>query len=110
MKIHEMLKYAYHHGVSTLALENPEILGRLKLFWIRNGDRRHRSYNWKATIFRSRIVEKTTSKAQLYGLNVEFVEPRGTSSSREHDEIMKKYGLDRHMASAYLIALRSIQK
>ena len=33
-----MLRYAYHHGVSTLVLENPEIMERLRLFWIRNGD------------------------------------------------------------------------
>jgi len=45
MGIREMLKYAYHHGVPTIALENPEILGVLKLFWIKNGDRRHRNYN-----------------------------------------------------------------
>jgi len=29
--------------------------------------------------------------------------------SREHDEIMKRYGLDRHAASAYLIALRGLR-
>jgi len=109
MRIHEMLRYAYHHGVSTIVLENPEVLGRLRLFWMRNGDRRHRNYNWKITIFRSRIIEMITMKAPLYGLSIEFVEPGGTSSSREHNEIMKKHGLDRHMASAYLIASRSIQ-
>jgi hypothetical protein len=32
------------------------------------------------------------------------------TSSEEHDEIMKRYGLDRHVTSAYLIALRSILK
>ena len=38
IRIHEMLRYAYHHGVSTLVLENPEIMERLRLFWTRNGD------------------------------------------------------------------------
>jgi len=39
---------------------------------------------------------------------VKFVNPKGTTSSREHDEVMKRYGLDRHTASAYLVALRCI--
>jgi len=37
--IHDMLSYAYHHGVSHTALENPEIIGYLRYYWIRNGDR-----------------------------------------------------------------------
>jgi len=28
----------------------------------------------------------------------------------EHDDVMKRYGLDRHTASAYLIALRGIER
>lgn len=31
MHIHEMLRYAYHHGVRTLFLESPDILGKLRL-------------------------------------------------------------------------------
>ena len=31
MRVHEMLHYAYHHGVKTLFLEDPEVLGRLRL-------------------------------------------------------------------------------
>jgi len=37
MKVREMLRYAYHHGVKALSLENPDILGRLRLLWIRGG-------------------------------------------------------------------------
>ncbi|MEM1879213.1 MAG: zinc ribbon domain-containing protein, partial [Desulfurococcaceae archaeon] len=44
-----------------------------------------------------------------YGLKPALVDPRGTSSSYEHRFVMKKYGLDRHTASAYLIALRYLQ-
>ena len=108
MKVHELLKYAYHHGVSTIALENPEVIGRLRLAWVKNGKRLHRNYNWKVTIFRNRIIEMISMKTPIYGLNVKYVDPKGTSSSREHEEVMKKYGLDRHKASAYLIALKSI--
>nr|NAZ28239.1 transposase [Caldivirga sp.] len=37
-----------------------------------------------------------------------YVNPRGTTNSKEHDEAMKKHGLDRHTASAYLIALKGL--
>jgi len=110
MRIHEMLKHAYHHGVSVIALENPEVLGILRLFWIRNGERKHKNYNWKVSTFRSRIIERIAMKMPLYGLNVKFVEPRGTTHSKKHDKIMVNYGLDRHTASAHFIALKSIQK
>ena len=49
-------------------------------------------------------------KAPLYSIRVEYVDPKGTTRSKEHDEVMRKYGLDRHTASAYLIALKGIEK
>jgi hypothetical protein len=107
-KIHEMLRYAYDHGVATIALENPEALGYLKLAWVRSDDRKHENYNYKIAVFRNSIVERIVAKAPLYGLNTKFVDPKGTTSSREHGEIMKRFGLDRHTASAYIIALKSI--
>jgi hypothetical protein len=108
MRIHEMLNYAYHHGVKTLFLENPEILGRLRLMWVRSGDRKHENYNHKVSIFRSTIIEKIALKAPLYGIEVKYINPKGTTNSKEHDELMKRYGLDRHTASAYLIALKEL--
>ena len=109
MRIHEMLDYAYHHGVKTLFLENPEVLGRLKLAWVRGGDRKHENYNYKVSVFRSSIIEKIVLKAPLYSIETKYVNPRGTTNSIEHDELMRKYGLDRHTASAYLIALKGIK-
>jgi hypothetical protein len=108
MRIHEMLNYAYRHGVKTLFLENPEVLGRLKLMWVRNGDRRHENYNHKVSIFRSSIIERIAMKAPLYSINIKYVSPRGTTNSEEHDELMRKYRLDRHTASAYLTALKGL--
>jgi hypothetical protein len=110
MKVHEMLKYAYHHGVKALFLENPEALGKLKLLWIRNGDRRHENYNYKVSVFRSSVIEMIALKALLYGIEVKYVDPKGTTSSREHDDAMRKYRLDRHTASAYLIALKGLER
>jgi len=109
MRIHEMLNYAYHHGVKTLFLENPEVLGRLRLMWIKNGDRKHENYNHKVATFRSTIIEKIAMKAPLYSIRVSYVNPRGTTNSTKHDELMKKYGLDKHTTSAYLTALRGLK-
>jgi hypothetical protein len=109
MRIHELLEYAYNNGVKALFLENPETLGRLRLVWIRAGDRKHENYNYKVMIFRSSIIERVAMKAPLYGIEVKYVNPRGTTNSTEHDEAMRKYGLDRHTTSAYLIALRGFK-
>jgi len=109
MRVHEMLDYAYRHGVKTLFLENPEILGRLRLMWIRNGDRKHENYNHKVSVFRNSIIERIALKAPLYGIEVKYVNPRGTTNSTEHDELMKKYGLDKHTTSAYLTALKGLK-
>ena len=110
MAIHNMLRYAYHHGVKTLYLENPETLGHLKTLWIRKSDRGNSNYNFRVQVFRTRIVEKISLKAPLYSIDTRYVDPRGTTSSRKHGEIMRKYGLDRHTASAYLIALKGLKQ
>ncbi|MCE4608127.1 MAG: hypothetical protein F7B61_04115 [Caldisphaeraceae archaeon] len=36
--------------------------------------------------------------------------PKETTNSKEHGIITKKHGLDRHTASAYIIALRGLKK
>jgi hypothetical protein len=110
MRVHEMLEYAYHHGVRTLFLENPEVLGKLKLLWIRIGGRKRENYNYRVSVFRSSVIEMVALKAPLYGIEVRYVDPRGTTSSREHDDVMRRCGLDRHVASAYLIALRGLRR
>jgi len=109
VKVHEMLSYAYHQGVKTLFLEDPGVLGKLKLLWVRNGDRKHENYNYRKAVFRNSVIEMIALKAPLYNIKIKYVDPKGTTNSREHDEIMKRYGLDRHAASAYLIALRGLR-
>ncbi|ADY01833.1 transposase, IS605 OrfB family [Vulcanisaeta moutnovskia 768-28] len=108
--IHELLNYAYHHGVSAISLENPRTIGYLRYYWVRNGDRGSRNYNYRVSIFRSRTIEVISYKAPLYAMRTIYVNPKGTTNSQQHDEVMRKYGLDRHTASAYLIALRGINK
>ena len=108
--IHDMLDYAYNHGVSLVALENPKVIGYLRYYWVRNGDRKSRNYNYRKSIFRNKIIEAVTYKAPLYSLKTIYVNPKGTARSREHDKVMRGYGLDRHTASAYLIAIRGIKR
>jgi hypothetical protein len=109
MRIHETLNYAYNNGVKTLFLENPGVLGRLRLMWVRGGDRRHENYNHKVSIFRSSIIERIAMKAPLYSIETKYVNPRGTTNSTKHDETMRKHGLDKHTASAYLTALKGLR-
>jgi hypothetical protein len=94
--------------VCNHCFREPEILGYLKLTWIKNGYRKHENYNYRVSVFRSSVIERIAMKVPLYGLNTKFVEPMETTSSIEHDEAIKRFGLDRYTASAYIIALRSI--
>jgi len=110
MAVHKMLRYAYHHGVRMLFLEDPSVVSRLRLLWIRNGRRLHRNYNWRVSVFRSSVMEMITMKAPLYAVKVDYVDPKGTTNSEGHNEIMKRYGVDRHTASAYLIAMKGIKR
>jgi len=77
--------------------------------WVRGGDRGHENYNHKVMTFRSSIIERIALKAPLYSIRAGYVNPMGTTNSTEHDELMKKYGLDRHTASAHLTALRGLK-
>jgi len=80
----------------------------LKLMWVGGGDRGHGNYNHRVMVFRSSIIERVTLKAPLYSIRAGYVSPRGTTNSEEHDELMRKYRLDRHTASAYLTALKGL--
>jgi len=77
--------------------------------WVRGGDRGHGNYNHRVMVFRSSIIERIALKAPLYSIRAGYVNPRGTTNSTEHDELMKKYGLDRHTASAHLTAIRGLK-
>ena len=105
--IHRVLENAYSHGASVVAVENPEVIGYLRYYWIKNGDRGTRNYNYKVSVFRNSIIERLIWKAPLYGLRAILVNPKGTTRSEDHEYVMKHYGLDKHTASAYLIALKA---
>lgn len=108
--VHRMLDYAYNNGVFTIVLESSSILGQLKLIWIKSNNRRGKDYNYKVSIFSNDIIEFIKRKAPLYAIRIIEVSPGRTTNSDAHDTIMRKYGLDRHTASAYLIGLRGVGK
>jgi len=107
MRVHEMLKYAYNHGVCRIYLENLSVLGKLKLMWIKNGRRFNENYNYAVQSFRSRVIERIIMKAPLYGIKTSYVNPANTTKIGK--SLMRKLGIDKHTASAYVIALRGLK-
>ena len=107
MRVHEMLKYAYYHGVCRIYLEDLSILGKLKLLWLKNGRRFNKNYNYAVQSFRSRVIETIKMKAPLYGMKTSYVNPANTSKISE--KLARKLGVDKHTASAYVIALRGLK-
>jgi len=88
------------HGVGVVVFENLPEIKKWKFI-------KSRTANRKITKFAKRqLIQYAVTMALKYGFKVLLVEPVRTTHSREHDEIMQKYGLDRHTASAYLIALK----
>ena len=102
-----MLKYAYHHGVCRTCLESLSVLGKLKLLWIKDGRRFNENYNCAVQTFRSKVIEMIRMKAPLYGIKTSCVNPANTSKIDE--ELMRKLGVDKHTASAYVIVLRGLK-
>ncbi|MEM1796823.1 MAG: hypothetical protein QXM97_03705 [Zestosphaera sp.] len=99
----KLIEYAYHHGVGVTVFED---LGRIK----RREFTGSPTANRKISRFAKRqLLAHVVVMSLKYGLKPALVDPRGTSSSHEHYFIMEKYGLDRHTASAYLIALKYLR-
>ncbi len=100
----------YRERKFVVAVENPEVLSKLKLVWIRHGERKHEHYNYWVSIFRPSLAHNIVQAADEWGITCIFVNPRGTTHSGEHKQIMKTFGIDRHRASAYLIAKRALEQ
>lgn len=102
-RLKELLRYASRIGVNYVVFEN---LFNVK----RRGKVRSPSGNRRIARFaRKELLQHGLLMALKLGLTPILVDPRGTTHSREHGEVMKKRGLDRHMASAYIIAIRGLE-
>jgi len=101
----KLLEYAVRIGVDYVAFENLlKVKRKTKRVKSRKGNR-------KATKFAKRELLIHGILASLRrGFTVLLVNPRGTTNSEEHKEVMRKHGLDKHMASAYIIAYRGLGK
>jgi hypothetical protein len=97
------LEYCYSHGVGTVVFENLLLVKRRRFTGGRTGNRK------VARFAKRQLIQHGVVMALKYGFRILLVDPKGTSSSKEHDEIVKKFGLDKHAASAYLIALRGLR-
>jgi predicted transposase len=103
--IAEALKIAREAGASVVAFENlPAIKGRRFTS--------NPNANRKISRFAKRqYITHGILKAFKVGFEVVIlVEPAGTTNSEEHDKAMREHGLDKHTASAYVIALRGLKE
>ena len=90
--------------------EDPDVLGYLKIKWMIKGKKLHEAYNYVVSRFDIKVLELIHDTCEKLRIPHDHVDPRGTTHSREHEKVMKRLGLDRHMASAYLIAKRGLEK
>jgi len=85
------------------------VLGYLKIRWMVRGRKLHEVYNYLVSRFDVKTLELIHDTCEKLGIPHINVDPRGTTNSKEHGEAMAKYGLDRHTASAFLIAKRGLE-
>jgi predicted transposase len=98
-----LIKLAKQVGATCIAFEN--------LFAVKKRFTGNPTANRKISKFAKRqLLLHGILRSLREGLHVVLVDPRGTTNSEEHSKAMRRYGLDRHMASAYLVALRALSK
>jgi IS605 OrfB family transposase len=98
-----LLEYCYRHGVNIVVFENLLSVKRKRFTGNKTANRKI------ARFAKKQLTQYGIVMALKYGFRVLLVDPKGTTSSEEHGELVKRYGLDRHVASAYLIALRGLR-
>ena len=93
-----------------IVTEDPDVLGYLKIKWMIKGKKLHEAYNYTVSRFDVKVLRLVHDTCYKLGIPHDYINPKGTTHSEEHEEVMKRLGLDRHMASAYLIAKRGLEK
>jgi len=99
----KLLSYAYHHGAGVAVFEE---LDKIKWRRFTSSPKANRKI---AKFAKKQLLTHAVVMGLKYGLKPVLVDPRGTTSSSVHSAVMKKHGLDKHTASAYLIVLRYLQ-
>jgi len=101
--VHEVINYATTHGCSLVVLENPETLEFLKWTWIKRGKRSRTAWNRRVALFTAEVIERISWHAPQYELRIYYANPAYTSKLAEL--LAGDLGLDKHTASAYILAL-----
>ncbi|MFP3234486.1 MAG: hypothetical protein RXR08_12745 [Sulfolobaceae archaeon] len=98
----ESLNFLSRVGVDYVVFEDLFLVKRRRFT-------RNKSGNRKVSRFAKRqMLIHGVIKALRLGFNVILVNPKGTTNSEEHEKVMREKGFDRHIASAYLIALKGL--
>jgi len=96
----QALNFLSRVGVDYVVFEDLFLVKRRKFTTSKSGNR-------KITRFaKNHLLIHGVIKSLRLGFNVILVNPKGTTNSEEHEKVMREKGFDRHIASAYLIALR----
>jgi len=99
----ESLNFLSRVGVDHVAFEDLFLVKKRKFTRSKSGNRKVSRFAKRQMLIHGVI------KALRLGFNVVLVNPKGTTNSEDHDEVMREKGFDRHTASAYLIALRGLE-
>ncbi|MGC9136435.1 hypothetical protein, partial [Caldivirga sp.] len=98
----EALNFLSRIGVDYVVFEDLFLVKKRKFTRSKSGNRKISKFAKKQMLIHGVI------KSLRLGFNVILVNPKGTTKSEEHDRLMREKGLDKHTASAYLIALRGL--
>lgn len=102
-KLKELLSYARRIGVDYIAFENLLVVKKRSKVRSPSGNR-------KITRFaKKQLLQHGLLMMLKLDLTPILIDPKGTTRSSEHEEVMRTRGLDRHMASAYIIAYRGLK-
>ncbi|ADX82337.1 hypothetical protein GO599_01560 [Sulfolobus islandicus] len=98
----EALNFLSRIGVDYVVFEDLFLVRKKKFTRSKSGNRKVSRFAKKQMLIHGVI------KALRLGFNVVLVNPKGTTNSEDHERVMREKGFDRHIASAYLIALKGL--
>ncbi|MQL56370.1 hypothetical protein [Acidianus ambivalens] len=98
----ESLNFLSRIGVDYVVFEDLFLVRKKKFTRSKSGNRKVSRFAKKQMLIHGVI------KSLRLGFNVMLVNPKGTTTSEDHERVMREKGFDRHTASAYLIALKGL--
>jgi predicted transposase len=104
--------YALYQAIDLATLTGASIIAFENLFEIKKKKFtiNHRTNRKISKFAKKQLLTHGILRAIKMGFKIILIDPKGTTKSKEHDGVMKRHGLDKHSASAYLIALKGLSK